>query len=106
MHLFISGDVRLRGGGYFGPVGDGEERCSICARGEDHPLHRVVYCYTHDTLEPLGADPYVVCGECLHVYRTEAELVALYNTLGFPFLMRELKHGDEVTFCQFCMHDF
>lgn len=114
MHLFTTGDVLRRGGGYFGLLdenhhlrtSDREERCSICGHGETHPLHSVVHCYHHDELEPLGEDPYVVCVECLHVYRTETELIELYNTMAQPFWLVPVEHGDEITFCQFCMHDF
>lgn len=105
MHLFDTGSSTLRGGGFFGPLGT-LERCSICGQHQSHPVHRCVHCYHHDELEPLGADPYKVCSRCLHVYRNEAELVDLYNSTAQPFMMAELERGDQVAFCQYCMHNF
>lgn len=72
---------------------------------EGHPY----YCAMHDTLEfPPDGGAFRECGECWHLYATEADLVAATNDLiaqcGFPVPAHE--NADKIYSCPFCIHDF
>lgn len=78
-----------------------------------HPWEPQDHCYIHG-YEPVIGEPYILCGECHHCYRTADELV-----LYFWDLVRlangeqdmELPSGepvkpDDILFCPLCLHDF
>ena len=60
------------------------------------------HCFIHhaDEYEP---DPYIVCGECFHVYET-AE--ALENTHQANFPDSPSKIAIDISCCPECIHDF
>lgn len=83
------------------------------------------HCWWHNVDEPWNDSYYCVCGECFHVYKTEQELVDEYNRVTgemnadpdrdkFPAPGAKVPRdpippktsGDDIHFCQFCMHDF
>jgi hypothetical protein len=80
------------------------------------------WCYHHHEYEDRGPDPYRICGECGHVYRTPADLVNAYNyeSKHMAEHWNELLMGDTVPdvrqltveqhmhigFCQYCLHDW
>jgi hypothetical protein len=79
------------------------------------------YCYSCGTHEPLPDKWYRMCGECLHVFVTEAELVREHNALlaeirqdvtnvGVPVppegVPPDVTTGKQVFCCPKCIHDF
>lgn len=81
------------------------------------------WCYHHHDYEDASGEIYRVCGECLHVYRTAADLVSAYNHEAAdmaahwadlldggsaPPVLRDLTEddADHIGFCQFCLHDW
>jgi hypothetical protein len=53
--------------------------------------------YTHEDYEQC----FRYCGECLHVYRTEQELVDMYNLFG-----HSVTDAEKIYSCPCCIHDF
>jgi len=56
-----------------------------------------------------GQEPYTVCFECGHVFRTDRELVDEYNKFsyydeGWHRVVDLPPH--EIPFCPLCLHDF
>lgn len=90
------------------------------AEGNVRPSCEHVHCYGCDLDEPvLPGDPvYVQCGECFHVYRTSADLLAawLEYEMCIPAGVREqwgigrdpVPPGDahQIWSCPVCNHDF
>jgi len=83
------------------------------------------WCYIHNQCEPLRPTDYRVCGECFHVFRTEAELIRSHllvlQSLGKHHYPHELDDhgrlpkiltykstikGIEIYTCPHCAHDF
>jgi hypothetical protein len=66
-----------------------------------------MHCYRHHVDEPAeGA--YKTCGECGHVYRTEADLRREWTASAPPDLPgRETPPSTwQIYFCPLCLHDF
>lgn len=76
--------------------------CDKLVRRDEH------HCWIHHANEAVE-DPYIVCGECGHVYVTAEDLEAAWarevatdpNWLG-----KTIPKADEIGFCQECIHDF
>jgi hypothetical protein len=60
------------------------------------------YCYSHGVVEPTAAGDYLTCGECNHVYRTEADLIETYAKQD----LRTPADGSAAWHCPLCAHDF
>jgi hypothetical protein len=68
-----------------------------------HEMH----CYFHMVDEP-DENAVLVCGECMHAFQTEREVIDAHNTmLGeiSPVLVLAVTMSD-VTACPLCAHDF
>lgn len=55
-----------------------------------------------DKHEPERRGDYRICGECGHIFRTEADLIAEDD----KWEMRPGKTGDTIYMCPLCTHDF
>lgn len=83
--------------------------CPCVAEGNDE----MSYCYFHYEIEDIPPRVYRICGECGHVYPEEINLqlvyMSQYNQIarqeGSPIL-EEPPTGEEIFFCQYCIHDF
>lgn len=74
------------------------------------------WCWSHGRSEPMGADIYRMCGECFHVFPTEAELIADHNRELAEMRKRhsdeasaempDATSGEEIWSCPHCIHDF
>lgn len=80
------------------------------------------WCYSHHEYEDASGEIYLVCGECLHIYRSAEDLVNAYNheanvmadrwaellVGAAPPPVRNLtpEQANLIGFCQFCLHDF
>lgn len=70
----------------------------------------VSVCWACCLAEPVEGSPYRICGECGHVYQTEAILLSAYwrdrenPEHGRGYLTDPLPA--EVFFCPECLHDF
>lgn len=70
------------------------------------------WCYGCMRCEPSREGDYLVCGECMHVFRTEAELVEQDLTvaqrvaewMGAGELLP--RSASEIIVCPVCAHDF
>ena len=59
------------------------------------------------TDEPIPPDVFQVCGECGHVYATEADLLAAHNEVAVHFGDQPTAElGSALYFCAACTHDF
>lgn len=102
-------------------LGTGIQRALINGKMQDHGECPCVaedepslsFCYSHYRLEHVPDDVYRVCGECGHVYPQEINLrldfLADYNyraTQESAPLLQEAPSGEEIFFCQHCIHDF
>lgn len=69
-------------------------------------------CWIHNASEVQTVNSYKVCGECWHVWQTEADFRAdvevLYRYLGTDgtAFVLEVPPLDEIYSCPFCVHDF
>jgi hypothetical protein len=74
-------------------------------------------CAMHDRHEPSLPGDYKVCGECLHVWRTEADFVRdalaeyeLHAQASLKYYGKDIGpyQGDprQQPFCPLCTHDF
>ena len=70
----------------------------VVAKGEHH-------CWEHHKDETTDETPFIVCGECWHIYQTAQELETLYNeevkANGGPW-----RTVTDIFFCPLCIHDF
>lgn len=57
-------------------------------------------CEIHGTFEDID-DPYIVCGECGHVYRTARELEDADYVITAEWDM-----AADILICPLCTHDF
>lgn len=85
-----------------------------------------VHCYSHH-VDEYARDPYLVCGECFHVYRSAQELRRAYQRqslriwwagerkifssdwhVGLLLVLRRVItiRTKDIFFCQHCIHDF
>ncbi len=70
------------------------------------------YCFSCNAHEPLEPTYYRVCGECLHVFRTEADLLLLHNeildelSVSAVTAVKKVTSGEQVFSCPKCIHDF
>jgi len=75
------------------------------------------HCYFHHEDEPLvpGSIYYIVCGECMHLYRTAGELERAYvenmpqpgpDANGFVWPEIRPQPAEEIFFCPYCAHNF
>lgn len=94
--------------------------CPICGQDCYSTPRPTSCCWSHYEIEPLGENPYRVCFECGHVYRTPADLVAAHNdTMAAirdhppaplaalsPPPPKTVKQADKIFCCQECLHDF
>jgi hypothetical protein len=67
---------------------------------------RWTWCHAHHRDEPDLPGDYRSCGECGHVYRTEADLLAEHNDLAAEIDLTSATSGAEVYTCPLCAHDF
>lgn len=78
-----------------------------------HPWDPGDHCYIHGC-EPIWGEPYMICGECQHCYRTSEELLLYFWGLvrlanNDPDMDRPEDYpvkADDVLFCPLCLHDF
>jgi hypothetical protein len=63
-------------------------------------------CYFHPDEAPARPGDYRVCGECGHVFCTEAELVMLYIAEAPEGVPLPPMDGSSIYFCPVCIHDF
>lgn len=85
---------------------------------EDELVCHPDYCHGCHRIETIPPDvsPFMVCGECRHVYWTAEELVRRYRVEASVLAVRcglDLAPSDvagpaadEIAFCQECLHDF
>lgn len=71
------------------------------------------WCYSCCEIEPLPENPFQVCGECMHYWATEQELVDDYNRVvdeineeEKEIVCERVTSGDQVFCCPRCIHDF
>lgn len=67
------------------------------------------FCWIHNEFEPF--DPkvdYWACGECMHVYRTAADLVEANNKMADFIHLESIKtdKAADISVCPLCTHDF
>jgi len=60
------------------------------------------FCWSHYVIEPMPDNCFRVCGECMHVFATEADLIRdMWMEWG------DYRHaGDQIHSCPHCIHDF
>lgn len=61
----------------------------------------VDHCHYHNEDEPASG-AYRVCGECLHAYMTDHDLMNSYNEA----LPQSQVTVEQIAFCPLCAHDF
>jgi hypothetical protein len=71
-------------------------------RDSDPPKNSPDFCWSHYVIEPMPDNCYRVCGECMHAFPTEADLIRdMWMEWG------DYRHaGDQVHSCPHCIHDF
>lgn len=100
----------------FDPVcQQGDQGYAMDAAGWPDPLPDD-WCWSHGRSEPMDADSYRACGECSHVFQTEAELIADHNRELAEMRerhsdeanaeIRDVTSGEEIWSCPHCIHDF
>ena len=82
-------------------------------RGDEFGIS--IPCFWHQRWEYSNHQPYIVCFECRHMYVTGDDLLQAHAD-EVAYLKREdpdhFSHilkatdPDEITFCQYCLHDF
>lgn len=77
-----------------------------------HPWDPHDHCFMHGC-EPITGEPYIICGECGHCYRTADELVLYFwglvrlnNGEDFERPTGTPVAADDILFCPLCLHDF
>lgn len=81
------------------PMPDGVVRCVLCAKKYEP------WCFWHGP-EPTLPGDYKACGECLHVWRTEAEWRADVERIDAELGGRPGGPDYDMFFCPLCSHDF
>lgn len=73
------------------------------------------FCWSHYRLEPSDEQTFQVCFECNHVYQGASDLVMAYRLareeMSPLMTASEAMEGwickaSDITFCQYCLHDF
>lgn len=74
------------------------------------------WCFSHNRREPVDENTYRVCGECFHVFQTEADLIRDHNAELADMRSRhsddaarempDATSGETIVTCPHCVHDF
>lgn len=66
-------------------------------------------CYSHYCWEKVAERPFLICGECFHVFNTAEELVEDDRKARQEFMVPDVakpRDPDQIFCCPHCVHDF